>query len=293
MPSADGRRRGCVAFALAAAAAVAQAEPPAPPRPPVAPPLEPWLEIRALPASPTVAQRYREMRVEQADTLPPERRPVDPAAWSEGDAVFHDAGRDGGQRRWTFEADAAGVPRRAYALSNAAGPRYGMLAEVACDDTAAECTRLRERLRSMRAPPPFRDGWGDPAREALADMRYASWLELLSTEPCTDQPINRPQPRYPPIALRAGAEGRAVVLVAFNRCGEFRDVGIRRSTGNRDLDRAAVATLRQWHVGRETVGGEAGQALVPVDFSLGTDEPAPASADPLLVPSPPPSPPAP
>lgn len=80
-----------------------------------------------------------------------------------------------------------------------------------------------------------------------------------------------PAPVYPRAALLAGAEGVVVLEVHVGRDGRPLDVRLHRSSGHRDLDRAAVRHVqRSWHfqpavrdgVAVETVG------LVPIAFNL-------------------------
>ena len=69
---------------------------------------------------------------------------------------------------------------------------------------------------------------------------------------------------YPAAALREGAEGTTVVQVTWTAEGTITDASVRRSAGNRDLDRAAVSQVRRWKV----CPGDPGTAVVNVDWKL-------------------------
>lgn len=181
----------------------------------------------------------------------------------------------GAVREWHFEADDSGVVRRAYAFSNRPGRGYGLLAEVACDDEEPRCAAFQARLRTLPAPRPIHEAAFDSESVDLAHARYASWIEVLRVETCTDQAPGALSPQYPPAALREGAEGVVHVQIAFNRCGHIRDASVRNSSGNRHLDRAAVNAVRSWSMGREANAGNAGLASLPVNFSLADDSPQP------------------
>jgi protein TonB len=77
-------------------------------------------------------------------------------------------------------------------------------------------------------------------------------------------------PRYPWISRQRGEQGRVIVAVAVSPKGEPDKVRIKRSSGHRRLDEAAIAAVREWRfaparrAGR-TVGGHTD---VPITFRL-------------------------
>lgn len=80
-----------------------------------------------------------------------------------------------------------------------------------------------------------------------------------------------PAPSYPRAALLAGAEGVVVLEVHVGRDGRPLDVRVHRSSGNRELDRAALRQIqRQWTFQPAMRDGVAVEAigLVPVAFNL-------------------------
>ncbi|WP_133479816.1 energy transducer TonB [Cognatilysobacter segetis] len=75
---------------------------------------------------------------------------------------------------------------------------------------------------------------------------------------------SKTSPSYPPTALREQAEGTTIVQVTWTPDGTITDASVRKSAGNRDLDRAAVTAVRRWKV----CPGDPGTAVVPVVWSL-------------------------
>ncbi|MET0328205.1 MAG: energy transducer TonB [Luteimonas sp.] len=82
---------------------------------------------------------------------------------------------------------------------------------------------------------------------------------------------NAPAPDYPRAALAAGAEGVVLLEVHVGIDGRPMDVRIHRSSGNRDLDRAALRHVqRVWTFQPAMRDGVAVEAigLVPIAFNL-------------------------
>ncbi len=79
-----------------------------------------------------------------------------------------------------------------------------------------------------------------------------------------------PAPRYPWISRQRCEQGRVIVTVTVNAKGHPREVGIKRSSGYRRLDEAAVAAVRKWRFVPAKRRGRAvaGRAQVPVTFRL-------------------------
>ncbi|KAA2283969.1 energy transducer TonB [Arenimonas fontis] len=80
-----------------------------------------------------------------------------------------------------------------------------------------------------------------------------------------------PAPRYPRSSLRAGHEGTVWLRVLVDEHGQPQSVEIERSSGHRELDRAArEQVLNRWrfHPARHQGRAIAAYALVPIRFSL-------------------------
>ncbi len=83
--------------------------------------------------------------------------------------------------------------------------------------------------------------------------------------------LSDPPPPYPPLAIRRGAEGTVVLRVQVGADGRVADVRIERSSGHRDLDRAAERQVRErWRFVPAQVDGRHVEAWarLPVVFRL-------------------------
>jgi len=78
-------------------------------------------------------------------------------------------------------------------------------------------------------------------------------------------------PRYPESARRAGVQGTALVRVRVLADGTVGEVLIEQSSGNSDLDAAAVEAVRRWRFEAARRGGApvAVWVLIPFRFTLG------------------------
>lgn len=90
-----------------------------------------------------------------------------------------------------------------------------------------------------------------------------------------DRPVplegQMPPPRYPPAALRRGDSGTVVVRVDVDASGAPAGVALVRRSGSRDLDRAAMETVRRWRFRPAQQKGQAvaGSLEIPFDFKPG------------------------
>lgn len=77
-------------------------------------------------------------------------------------------------------------------------------------------------------------------------------------------------PAYPPIARRQGREGETLLRVLIGVDGRALKVEINRSSGHRELDRAAIIAVRDWRFRAAMEGGVAIESWVevPIAFSL-------------------------
>ncbi|HEX7916844.1 MAG TPA: energy transducer TonB [Rudaea sp.] len=75
---------------------------------------------------------------------------------------------------------------------------------------------------------------------------------------------------YPPIALRNHVEGTVILRVLVGEDGNVKDIEVDRSSGSRDLDRAAREAVMKWKFRPGVRGGVAyaGWARVPISFAL-------------------------
>lgn len=107
-----------------------------------------------------------------------------------------------------------------------------------------------------------------PGDQALAAaVPAAPRLELPSS---TAAYLQNPKPAYPILSRRLGEQGKVVLRVLIGVDGVAHEVEITQSSGFNRLDRAALATVRQWRYVPGRRGGVP-QAMwfdVPVSFVL-------------------------
>lgn len=81
-------------------------------------------------------------------------------------------------------------------------------------------------------------------------------------------PISTPAPRYPGSALRRGDRGTVLVRAQIGVDGVPTDVSVGRSSGSRELDRAALDAVRRWRF-RPAMSGElpvSASVQIPINF---------------------------
>lgn len=234
-----------------------------------------WQQVEVIATTPgSVAARYQALlRAEvQADALLYGKQAqatqwLDSDAFRFGKATFTSADSqtavewhfaDPGQARW---------PSRALRHEFAAGPDYHVRTEVHCDEPAETCAGFVQEARRIPAPRP-------PApASAVADLQpwvtaLAAWQKVVMRESCVEGPRHVPSPRYPATALTEGVTGVVVLKLLVNPCAQVRDVTVEKSSGSRELDRAAVDVARQWRLTMpaDVPAGKGAKLRVPVTF---------------------------
>jgi TonB family protein len=83
--------------------------------------------------------------------------------------------------------------------------------------------------------------------------------------------VSRTQPHFPGQAIREAHEGTVVVLILVGVKGMPLDIRIEKSSGYRELDKAAIASARGWTFKPKTVDGVPTEAYakVPINFDFG------------------------
>lgn len=161
---------------------------------------------------------------------------------------------------WTFlGAEGASRPHAGYRLRWAGEDRYRWIADLTCEPGAG-CEAGQAALATLRAPPP-------PDR-----AQRPAWVAIVGTEACALGPVHTPAPEYPLRALRDGISGGIALALFVNRCGDVRDAWVLESTGNRELDRAALRAVRSWKNGPVPDGETTGTYRVRLDFGLDPGE---------------------
>ena len=81
---------------------------------------------------------------------------------------------------------------------------------------------------------------------------------------------SRIQPKYPPQAMRQHHEGTVILMILVGVDGSPKDIKVDKSSGFRELDRAAMEAARQWRFNPTIRNGQKveGYARVPVNFNL-------------------------
>ena len=82
--------------------------------------------------------------------------------------------------------------------------------------------------------------------------------------------LQNPAPSYPPLARRAGEQGKVVLQVYVEPTGSASTVQLHQSSGADRLDQSAISAVRQWKFvpaqrGSEPIGA---WVLVPIVFNL-------------------------
>jgi protein TonB len=84
--------------------------------------------------------------------------------------------------------------------------------------------------------------------------------------------LERVEPRYPPAARRARAQGTVFLRVIIGTDGRPRDVRVERSSGHELLDAAACSAVQKWlfRPYRENGIARAASVIVPLKFEIST-----------------------
>jgi periplasmic protein TonB len=122
-------------------------------------------------------------------------------------------------------------------------------------------------------PPVIVEGGSEPvAEQSVIDTGEITGPVVTGPLPsATLEYVRATSPRYPINELRSGIEGTVVLRVLVDIDGKPADVTIETSSGNRNLDRAALQhVLKTWRFKPAMQNGQVVQAygLVPVAFSL-------------------------
>ena len=118
-------------------------------------------------------------------------------------------------------------------------------------------------LVSELPPPPLPPPPPSPPPVARAPTRIGGELKAPAL-------VERVEPEYPPIAVRAQVQGVVIVEAVVDRHGRVEDVRVLRSIPL--LDRAAITAVRQWRYSPLLLNGtpERFVLTVTVSFSLAT-----------------------
>jgi TonB family protein len=169
-----------------------------------------------------------------------------------------------GSTRWYFARPAkqGDAPSAAIRLDIADHVPYKVHATIYCSD--ASCAGLLESLAKL--PPP------EPGREADAELRI-NWLSTIQSEACRKGKFDTQPGKYPLEELRREIGGRTELRLVGNTCGEVRGAVVTKSSGNRNLDRAARRQALTWRMPDSAGAGASRFWATWVEFRIG-DSPA-------------------
>jgi periplasmic protein TonB len=89
-----------------------------------------------------------------------------------------------------------------------------------------------------------------------------------------------PQPFYPPAALAEGREGIVTLLIRIGADGSVETIEVHRTSGHKDLDHAALSTVRYWRYNpsrnRRTRESISSTHTVEIKFSIKVNQFSPA-----------------
>lgn len=106
-----------------------------------------------------------------------------------------------------------------------------------------------------------------PAPAAPASPPAGEAVQLPSSNAAY---LNNPRPSYPSISRRMGEQGKVLLRVLVDENGLPQQIEIKQSSGFDRLDKAALASVKQWRFVPGKRGGvaQAMWTIVPVNFVL-------------------------
>ncbi|MBK8323400.1 MAG: energy transducer TonB [Betaproteobacteria bacterium] len=132
-----------------------------------------------------------------------------------------------------------------------------------------------ERIEGIAAPEPARAEGPAAAAAAPAVVAVVSGTAMTaavaSAVVVPAAYLATPEPAYPASAREEGEEGIVLLKVRVSRSGLPEEIVLERSSGFRELDRAAVAGVKRWTFTPARRGAEPIEAWmrIPVRFRLG------------------------
>lgn len=77
-------------------------------------------------------------------------------------------------------------------------------------------------------------------------------------------------PQYPREELRRGIGGTTVLIISIDANGGVLDVEVQNSSGNRNLDRAAMQAARKWRFNPAVKNGQktGARVIVPINWEV-------------------------
>jgi protein TonB len=112
----------------------------------------------------------------------------------------------------------------------------------------------------------------DASEQAMANPRQALSGATHESDKLPVPISGNPRPAYPLDARRRGYEGRVHVEVAVSASGAVARAVIKKSSGYRSLDQAALQAVARWQFRPAERGGKATEHMleIPIVFRLRT-----------------------
>jgi protein TonB len=86
-------------------------------------------------------------------------------------------------------------------------------------------------------------------------------------------PVNRLPPQYPSALLKKGIGGKVVVSCVVDESGNLSSSRIKQSSGQPELDKAALAAVARWKFKPATRGGRKIKATCNIPFTFEVRKP--------------------
>lgn len=115
------------------------------------------------------------------------------------------------------------------------------------------------------APEPAAAATPSPPPSPAAPASAGSTAGAADTPPT---PLETPAPTYPAEAMRRGLGGQVRLRVTVAADGSVERLELAEGSGHRELDRAALETVRRWRFRPAQRGGQAvaAEVIVPLEF---------------------------
>ncbi|WP_240126261.1 energy transducer TonB [Thermomonas alba] len=140
--------------------------------------------------------------------------------------------------------------------------------DVVHPGTDGNVSGLRLDSTAPAASPPPASRAAPPAPPSTPNSPPPASAAAAGSEQSPPVPVDAPPPRYPQEALRMNIGGTVKVRVTVAPDGRVDRLELAESSGNRDLDRAALEAVRRWTFRPALGNGQPVQAevVVPIQF---------------------------
>jgi len=106
--------------------------------------------------------------------------------------------------------------------------------------------KQKPKLKPKPKAKPKKKEKAKPAKKKTKPKKKTVAKKITKNLSVGAKPIRRTSPSYPKSALRRKIEGAVKVSMQINAKGRVVSASVVKSSGNRDLDKAAVKTVKRW-----------------------------------------------